>query len=199
MNAKVVGTDAIDDLAIISVDTSAVSGITPLNLGDSSAVKPGQMAIAIGNPYGYDNTVTVGVISGVNRTISGSNYTGMLQTDAAINPGNSGGPLLDANGAVIGINTAIETTATGARGIGFAVASNMAKKAVPNLEAGQQVARPWMGISGTSVTQSLAQSLGLSVNQGVYVVNVASGSPAATAGLKGGNLDANGNPAKVEM
>ena len=83
VNATVVGTDAIDDLAIISVDASAVSEITPLTLGDSSAVKPGQMAIAIGNPYGYDNTVTVGVISGVNRTISGSNYTGMLQTDAA--------------------------------------------------------------------------------------------------------------------
>jgi S1-C subfamily serine protease len=194
VNAKVVGTDTIDDLAVISVDTSAVSGITPLTLGDSNAVKPGQMAIAIGNPYGYDNTVTVGVISGINRTISGSNYTGMLQTDAAINPGNSGGPLLNANGAVIGINTAIESTSTGARGIGFAVTSNTATKALPNLEAGQQVTRPWIGISGTSVTQANAQSLGLSVNQGVYVVSVVAGSPAATAGLKGSNIGTNGQP-----
>jgi S1-C subfamily serine protease len=195
VSAKVAGTDAIDDLAIITVDASSVSGITPLNLGDSSLVKPGQMAIAIGNPYGLDSTVTVGVISGVNRTISGSGYTGMLQTDAAINPGNSGGPLLDANGAVIGINTAVEATATGANGLGFAVSSNVAKNAIPTLQAGQQVARPWLGITGTAVTQTLAQSLNLSVNQGAYVINVASGSPAEKAGLKGGSLDANGQPA----
>ena len=111
VTGKVLGTDPVADLAVVSVDASAVSGITPLTLGDSSAVTPGQMAIAIGNPYGLDQTVTVGVISGLNRTIG--NLTGMLQTDAALNPGNSGGPLLDANGAVIGINTAIETGTMG--------------------------------------------------------------------------------------
>ena len=192
--AKIVGTDAIDDLAVISVDPQAVSGIVPLNLGDSSTIRPGQMAIAIGNPYGYDNSITVGIISGVNRTVTGSNYTGKLQTDAANNPGNSGGPLLDVNGSVIGINTAIESTSTGASGIGFAVASNTVNSALSSLETGKQVSRPWLGISGSTLTSTLAQQLGLSVNQGVYVVSVVSGSPAASAGLKGSNLDANGQP-----
>ena len=194
INATVVGTDSINDLAVISVDTSAVSGITPLQFGDSSAVKPGQLAIAIGNPYGLDDTITVGVISGVNRTLSGSSMTGMLQTDAAINPGNSGGPLLDVNGSVIGINTAIESTATGARGIGFAVSSNVAQKDLPDLIAGNQVVRPWLGISGLALTQTTADTLGLSVNQGVYVVSVVSGSPAEAAGLKAGGTDTTGNP-----
>jgi S1-C subfamily serine protease len=193
VDAKVVATDAIDDLAVISVDPSAVTGITPLQFSDSSAVKPGQMAIAIGNPYGLDNTVTVGVISGLNRSVS--NLTGMLQTDAAINPGNSGGPLLDANGLVIGINTAIESPATGAVGIGFAIPSNVAQKALPELKAGKQVVRPWIGIRGVALTQTLAQQLGLSINQGVYVVSVNAGSPAEKAVLKGGNLDTNGAPA----
>ncbi len=121
--------------------------------------------------------------------------TGMLQTDAAINPGNSGGPLLDANGLVIGINTAMESPATGAVGIGFAIPSNVAQKALPELEAGKQVVRPWIGISGVALTQTLAQQLGLSINQGVYVVSVITGSPAEKAGLKGGNLDTNGAPA----
>ncbi len=193
VDARVVATDAIDDLAVISIDPSAVTGITPLQFSDSTAVKPGQMAIAIGNPYGLDNTVTVGVISGLNRNIGG--MTGMLQTDAAINPGNSGGPLLDANGLVIGINTAIESSATGAVGIGFAVPSNVAQTALPELKAGKQVVRPWIGISGVALTQTLAQQLGLSVNQGVYVVSVNPGSPAEKAGLKGGNLDTTGAPA----
>jgi len=193
VDAKVVATDAIDDLAVISIDPSAVTGITPLQFSDSSVVKPGQMAIAIGNPYGLDNTVTVGVISGLNRNVGG--MTGMLQTDAAINPGNSGGPLLDANGLVIGINTAIESSATGAVGIGFAVPSNVAQKVLPELKAGKQVARPWIGIRGVALTQTLAQQLGLSVNQGVYVVSVNPGSPAEKAGLKGGNLGTTGAPA----
>jgi 2-alkenal reductase len=192
-DAKVLGTDAIHDLAVISVDASAVAGITPLTFGDSSTVKVGEMAIAIGNPYGYDNTVTVGVISGLNRTIS--DLTGMLQTDAALNPGNSGGPLLNANGSVIGINTAIETTSTGARGIGFAVPSNIVKNALANLEAGKTVSTPWIGISGQTLTRSLAQQLGLSVTQGVYVVSVVSGSPAEKAGLKAATFNANGETA----
>jgi S1-C subfamily serine protease len=153
------------------------------------------LAIAIGNPYGLDQTVTVGVISGLNRTIG--NLTGMLQTDAALNPGNSGGPLLDANGAVIGVNTAIETgtMGTSAHGIGFAVPSNVVKNELATLESGKAVARPWIGISGVTLTASLAQQLTLTVNQGVYVVSVVAGSPAESAGLKGSNLDTNGNPA----
>lgn len=193
-SAKVLGADSINDLAVINVDAANVSAITPLTLGNSDNVKVGQMAIAIGNPYGYDNTVTVGVISGLNRSISGSGYTGMIQTDAALNPGNSGGPLLDANGSVIGINTAIESTSTGANGIGFAIPSNVAQNELTNLESGKSVDHPWIGITGESLTQTLATQLGITANQGVYVAGVASGSPAETAGLKGGNFNANGQP-----
>lgn len=194
IDAKVVGTDAIDDLAVVNVDASAIQGITPLALADSSLVKPGQLAIAIGNPYGLDGTVTVGVISGLNRTVNG-NPNGMLQTDAAINPGNSGGPLLDANGTVIGVNTAIESPSTGAKGIGFAVPSNTIKQALPDLTAGKQITHPWIGITGVNLTQDLAQKLGVSFNQGAYVVSVVDNSPASKAGLKGGNLNADGTPA----
>jgi serine protease Do len=194
IETKVVGTDSLNDLAIIKVDPSAVSSVSPLQFGDSSALKPGQMAIAIGNPYGLDNTITVGVVSGLNRSVSGSSLSGMIQTDAAINPGNSGGPLLDANGLVIGINTAIEASTTGARGIGFAVPSNVAENDLPDLISGKQVVRPWLGISGLALTQNLADTLGLSIQQGVYVLGVISGSPAEKAGLKAGNLDAQGNP-----
>jgi putative serine protease PepD len=141
-NAQVVGTDSADDLAVVKVAASAVTGITPLQFGDSSAVIPGQTVIAIGSPYGFVNSVTAGIISGVNRQItetdmySGTyiNISGTLQTDAAINPGNSGGPLLDTNGRVIGINTEIQNSSAG--GIAFAVSSNTIQKALPTLLKG---------------------------------------------------------------
>jgi S1-C subfamily serine protease len=194
VDATVVGTDAADDLAIISVDVAAVSGITPLQFTDSSAVKPGQMAIAMGSPYGLTGSVSVGVISGLNRSI-GDGMTGMLQTDAALNPGNSGGPLLDVNGRVIGINTAIEAD-SGARGIGFAVPANVAVNVLPSLIAGKQIVRPWLGISGTALTASLAGDLDLSVNSGVYIVAVVADSPAEKAGLKAGATGSNDTPGK---
>lgn len=196
LDARVVGTDPIDDLALISVDSSSVSGITPLQLGNSSAVKPGQMAIALGSPYGLTDSITVGVISGLDRSLGGSSngsITGMLQTDAAINPGNSGGPLLDSQGQVIGINTAIES-ASGARGIGFAVSSNVATRVLLDLMAGNKITRSWLGIGGTALTQTEAKNLGLSVNKGVYVVTVIPNSPAEKAGLKGGGTDTSGAP-----
>lgn len=195
--ATVVGKDAIDDLAVIKVDASAVSSITPLTLGDSSQIQPGQMAIAIGNPFGLDDTVTVGVISGLDRSLG--NLTGLIQTDASINPGNSGGPLLvvdsTGTGVVIGINTAIETSPTGVTGIGFAVPSNVAARVLPSLKAGTTLTRPWIGISGTAVTTTLAEQLSLPVTSGVYVISVTADSPAQAAGLIGGNLDTNGSPA----
>ena len=191
--AKVIATDTNDDLAVINVAASNVTGITPLTFGDSSLVKPGQMALAIGSPYGLMNTITAGVISGLNRTVPGSNLTGMLQTDAALNPGNSGGPLLDSNGNVIGINTAIEAE-SGATGIGFAVPSNVATRVIPSLKAGKNIVRPWLGIYATTLTTDEATSLGLSTNQGAYVLTVVTDSPAAKAGLKAGGVDANNNP-----
>jgi S1-C subfamily serine protease len=119
----------------------------------------------------------------------------MLQTDATLNPGNSGGPLLNDQGVVIGINTAIETTTVGTSNIGFAIPSNVAKGVLSDLIAGRQTTRPWLGISGTALTTDLAKNLNLSINQGVYVVSVVGDSPAAKAGLKGSNLDASGAPA----
>lgn len=192
VTGKVLGTDPIKDLAVVQVDTSAINGVTPLNLGDSSTVIPGQTAIAIGNPFGLDNSISVGVISGLNRSIG--NMSGMLQTDAALNPGNSGGPLLNISGDVIGINTAIESPSTGATGIGFAIPINVARNELSSLESGQTVAHPWIGITGETLTQSLSSQLGITANKGVYVVSVVSGSPAEKAGLKGGNYDANGQP-----
>jgi len=140
--AQVVGTDAADDLAVVKVAASAVAGITPLQFDDSNAVQPGQTVVAIGSPYGFLNSVTAGIISGLNREVtetddySGTyiNLTGMLQTDAAVNPGNSGGPLLDANGHVVGINTEIQNSSDG--GIAFAVPSNIIEKVLPNLIKG---------------------------------------------------------------
>ena len=198
VEAKVVGTDAADDLALIQVDAFAMSGITPVTLGDSGAVKPGQMAIAIGNPYGLDHSITVGVISGLNRTLTssvGRPITGLLQTDAAINPGNSGGPLLNSQGEVIGINTAIENPMTGAQGIGFAVPINTAKDQLQSLLLGQNIKRPWLGISGMAITADLAQKLGLSVDQGVYVITASADSPAEKAGIRGGGTDSDRKPA----
>jgi S1-C subfamily serine protease len=142
VNAVVVGTDTADDLAVVKIAATSVAGITPLQFDDSNAVQVGQTVIAIGSPYGLMNSVTTGIISGLNRTISEAdsysytyiNLTGMLQTDAAVNPGNSGGPLLDTNGRVIGINTEVENSADG--GIAFAVPSATVEKVLPNLIKG---------------------------------------------------------------
>jgi S1-C subfamily serine protease len=193
VDGKVLGTDPIKDLAIVKVDPSAVAGITPLNLGDSSQLVPGQTVIAIGNPYGFDDSISIGIVSGLNRSLN--SMSGLIQTDALLNPGNSGGPLLDTNGNVIGINTAIETSTTGGTtGIGFAIPSNLAQNELATLEAGKTVAHPWLGISGQTLSSLLAKQLGITATQGVYVANVVSGSPAASAGLKGGSYDANGVP-----
>ena len=141
-NAQVLGTDSTDDLAVVKVAASAVDGITPLQFDDSGTVQVGQTVIAIGSPYGLVNTLTAGIVSGLNRQItetdnySGTyiNLTGTIQTDAAINPGNSGGPLLDANGKVIGVNTEIQNSSDG--GIAFAVSSDVVQKVLPNLIKG---------------------------------------------------------------
>ena len=196
VEAEVLGTDEVDDLAVIGIDPSLVSGITPLQLEDSGKVRPGQMAIAMGNPYGLDDTITIGIISGLNRNVTGTNLRGMIQTDAALNPGNSGGPLLDVNGKVIGINTAIESTSASSRGIGFAIPSNVVRNVLPDLVAGKSVSRPWLGISGRAITGPLAEELGLPVDRGIYVITVNDDSPAEKAGIRGSNLDEDGNPAR---
>ena len=197
LDAEVIGTDPQDDLALLKIDADEVSSIAPLPLGDSDAVRPGQMAITLGSPFGLEGTITVGVISGVGRSfrnVGGRTTTNMLQTDAAINPGNSGGPLLNSEGEAIGVNTAIESPDSGAYGIGFAIPINTAKSVLPSLLEGEEVKRPWLGIEGLAITPELAERLDLVVGQGVYVVGVMPDSPAEKAGLRESGTDEQGQP-----
>lgn len=188
----VVGSDHGNDLAVIKVDLPTEK-LTVAELGDSSALRVGELAIAIGNPFGLTGTVTTGVISAKGRTFpadSGRTIRDMLQTDAAVNPGNSGSPLLNARSQVVGINSAIESPVQGSVGIGFAIPIDTAKRYLPEMLAGEQVQHPWLGISGVPVTPDLAEQLGLSSQQGILLVQVSAGSPAALAGLRGGNPQA---------
>ena len=187
-----VGFSSAYDVALLKVDATAMSGIQPLPLADSSSVKPGQMAIAIGSPHGLENTVTVGVVSGIERTNSGvylRPITGMIQTDATLTSGNSGGPLLNSSGEVMGINTSIEISANGPSGIGFAVPINRAKDLMPRFLAGTTVARPWLGISGWALHASTADQLGIDATEGVFVTSVFPDSPAAAAGIQPGSVE----------
>ncbi len=194
LDAQVVGTDAENDLALVKVDPQGLSGITPLTLGDSDALKPGQTAIALGSPYGLEGSITVGIVSGTGRSLAGSTsrtIANVIQTDAAINPGNSGGPLLNSSGEVIGINTAIEVSSNG---IGYCVPINTAKSLLPELLKGGEVKTAWLGISGVDIDADLVDTLKLPVASGVYVVGVTSGSPAEKAGIKGSGETAQGEP-----
>ena len=188
-SATVVGTDPSGDLAVIKADFSGVT-LTPATLGDSDQIRIGESVIAIGNPFGLDGTVTEGIVSGLDRTLAEQQnrpLRELIQTDAAINPGNSGGPLVNYNGEVIGINTALENP-TGAdvfAGIGYAIPVNAAKTALSQLLAGKTVAHARLGISGQTVTANLSKQLNLPVTEGVYVVQVDSSGPAATAGVQG--------------
>jgi len=193
--AKIVGTDAYSDLAVIKVTVSS-DHLTPLTLGDSSALQVGQRVIAIGNPFGLTNSMTTGVISATGRTQTSANQQfrnpSIIQTDAAINPGNSGGPLLDLAGEVIGVNSAISTDTGTFQGVAFAIPSNTVKRVVPQLIKSGKAEYSWLGVrsiggrSGLSIA-ALADQLKLPVKQGVLVSEVITDSPAAVAGLQGGN------------
>ena len=188
--ASVVGTDPLNDLAVIKVDADK-SKIVVAELGDSSQLQVGELAVAIGNPFGLERTVTVGVVSSLGRSLTGEGrrpIRDVIQTDAAINPGNSGGPLLNAEGKVIGINTAIESPLRGSVGIGFAVPINTAKSFLPDMLAGKTVSHPYLGIGGIAITPDLAQERNLPVNEGVLVGEVTPDGPAAKAGIKSGDV-----------
>jgi len=189
--AKVLGVDNSTDIAVLSVDPSKVDA-NPLPLGDSSTVHVGDGAIAIGNPYGLDRTVTSGIISALQRQISAPNgftISDVIQTDAAINPGNSGGPLIDADGRVIGINSQIATGSggSGSVGIGFAVPINTAKDVAQQIIDGGSVKHAYLGIEGADLTSELAKVLNLDVDQGVLVQKVTPNGPAAEAGIEAGS------------
>jgi putative serine protease PepD len=185
--ARLVGRDPNNDLAVIRINVPREK-LTPLRLGDSAQLQVGQMAIAIGNPFGLDRTVTRGVVSALGRSLqsdTGRQIRNVIQTDAAINPGNSGGPLLDSRGEVIGINTAIFTPSGGSVGIGFAIPVNTAKKLLPQLIARGRASHPWLGISAMEITPDIARTLKLPATEGVIIARVAPSSPADRAGLRG--------------
>ena len=188
IEASLIGRDPGFDLAIIKIPETKVNVVA--HLGNSDSIRPGQKAIAIGNPFGLSHSLTTGIISAIHRSIKtedGNQIDDLVQTDAAINPGNSGGPLLNSNGEVIGINTAIFSLSGGYQGIGFAIPINLAKQVATQLITSGRVARPWLGIAGISVNPNLAEGLGLSTREGVLVVNVVRGGPGHQGGLKGGN------------
>lgn len=189
--AKVLGEDEDVDLAVLKIEPKLP--LPPAHLGDSSNIKVGEWAIAIGNPFGFDHSLTVGVISAKERTnVFGeegkAKYQNFLQTDASINPGNSGGPLCNIKGEVIGINTAISTPSQGSIGIGFAIPINMVKRAVPDLIKSGRVITPRLGFYTQDIDARLAAALKLESTQGVLVTDVAAGGAADKAGLKRGDV-----------
>ncbi len=182
--AEIVGTDPSNDLAVIKIDAPPAA-LTPLELGEAADLRVGQRAIAIGNPFGLDQTLTVGVISALGRPLqSDSNNTlfSVIQTDAAINPGNSGGPLLDTRGRLIGVNTAVQQNA---EGIGFAVPVSTVKRVIPILIELGYYPHPWLGLLGYSIDTELAQTLSLPVERGVLVAQLYENGPAQRAGIRG--------------
>lgn len=197
-SAKVIGTDPFNDIAVLQItDDFSEEHIVPLILGDSSTLEVGQQVIAIGNPFGLSNTMTTGIVSQVGRLLpnrdAGFSIPNVVQTDAAINPGNSGGPMLNLQGHVIGINTAIQSTTGEFSGIGFAVPSNTIKRLVPNLIQKGSFEHPWLGVSGTSLTPDIAKQIGLAKNyKGVLVTTLVKDGPAQKAGLQESSYNVNG-------
>ncbi len=193
----VYGIDPLTDLAIVTIDATDLPSAP---IGQSAALEPGQLAIAIGNPLGdYENTVTTGVVSGIGRQIVASNPTqtssdvlrNLIQTDAAINPGNSGGPLVNSAGQVIGVNTAVSEDA---QGLGFSIPIDVARPIMDQAVAGEELARPWIGVYYTALTPALADDAGVEVDQGALIGTndgadaVFPGSPAEEAGLRDGDV-----------
>ncbi len=179
---KVIGTDPKTDLAVVKIDAKDLPYI---ELGDSDKLKVGELVIAIGNPYGLSQTVTMGIVSATGRANVGiADYEDFIQTDAAINPGNSGGALVNARGELVGINTAIFSTTGGYQGIGFAIPSNMAKAVMEQLIKNKKVIRGWLGVSIQALTPDMKKHFGLKEDRGVVINQIFENSPAEKAGLK---------------
>jgi serine protease Do len=184
--AKVIGRDSKTDLALIKIN--GAKNLLPLALGDSDKMEVGDWVLAIGNPFGFNNTVTAGIISAkYRRNIGTSSYEDYIQTDASINEGNSGGPLINTNGEVIGIDSAIYSQSGGSVGIGFAIPINMAKDLLPQLKKGK-IVRGWLGVAVQAISPDLQNKLGLKDSKGALVGDVTAGGPAAKAGLETGDV-----------
>ncbi|HTW87028.1 MAG TPA: Do family serine endopeptidase [Candidatus Binataceae bacterium] len=184
-SAHLIGRDPKSDVALIKIDSKRPLPVAPL--GDSGTVKVGEWVMAIGNPFGFDHTVTVGIVSAKGRFIPG-NYDEFLQTDASINPGNSGGPLIDTRGEVVGVNSAIYTRTGSNTGISFAIPIDLVKRELPELQTTHKVVRGWLGIYIESLTPEMAAKHGLDGPHGALVDEVVDPSPAKTAGLQKGDI-----------
>jgi putative serine protease PepD len=187
--AKLIGSDPDSDLAVIKIDAPKEK-LKVIPMGDSKNLRIGQKVLAIGNPFGLERTLTTGIISSLGRTIRsevGTLMEDIIQTDAAINPGNSGGPLLNSEGEIIGINSAIISPSGGSVGIGFAIPVNTAKRVVPELLAKGYVTYPWIGATIQTLIPEIAKYLKIKVERGAMIAAVEKGGPADKAGLKGGN------------
>jgi S1-C subfamily serine protease len=191
-DAKFIGADERNDIALVKIDPKERK-LPALVMGDSDTLQVGQRALAIGNPFGFQSTLTTGVVSALGRTVQTSQTTvidGAIQTDAAINQGNSGGPLLNSHGEVIGINSAIYTPSGTTAGIGFAIPINTAKQIAQDLITEGHVRRASMGVEARVLTPPVAEALHLPVSEGLLIERVTPGGPAANAGLRGGDREA---------
>ncbi len=192
---KVVGTDPRTDLAVVKIDAK---NLPTLSFGDSGKLRVGDVVLAVGNPFGLNQTITMGIVSAVGRSNIGlSDFEDFIQTDAAINPGNSGGALVNGNGELAGINTAIFSTSGGYMGIGFAIPSDMAKSVMENIIKHGRVIRGWLGVSIQNLTPELAKSLGIKEAEGALIAGVETDSPADKGGLKRGDLIVGINGKKI--
>jgi serine protease Do len=194
LSARIAGRDPKTDLALLKIEAT---GLPAIPLGDSSALQVGEPVMAIGNPFGLEQTVTTGIVSATGRVIGEGAYDDFIQTDASINPGNSGGPLINAQGQAVGINTAIVSRSGGSVGIGFAIPIKLAKPIIAQLAATGHVVRSWLGVTIQPVTADLAKTFHLSEATGALVSSVAEGSPAMKAGVKPGDVIVEYNGEKV--
>jgi putative serine protease PepD len=187
--AKLIGSDPDNDLAVIKIEAPKEK-LKVISMGDSKSLRIGQKVLAIGNPFGLQRTLTTGIISSLGRTIRsevGTLIEDVIQTDAAINPGNSGGPLLNSDGEIVGINSAIISPTGGSVGIGFAIPVNAAKRVVPELISKGYVTYPFIGATIQSLIPEMSKDLKLKIERGAMISEVSKGGPADKAGLKGGN------------
>jgi serine protease Do len=180
-----VGTDPRTDLALLKIEAD---DLPIVKMGDSDKLKPGQWVLAIGSPFGFDYTVTAGIVSATGRNLPSDNYVPFIQTDVAINPGNSGGPLFNLDGEVVGINSQIYTRSGGFMGVSFAIPSKVAMSVVDQLKSDGKVSRAWLGVLIQDVNNELAESFGLDRSNGALISRVLPDSPAEKAGLKSGDI-----------
>ena len=193
--AELVGSDARTDLALIRVQSKE---LPTAQLGNSDELGVGDWVLAIGNPFGLEETVTAGIVSAKERVIGAGPFDNFIQTDASINPGNSGGPLIDQDGKVVGVNSAIYSRSGGSVGIGFAIPINLAMQVVGELRSHRRVVRGWLGVAMQDVTPELARSFGLSSDDGALISDIYRGGPAHRAGVRRGDVIVgfNGRPVK---